>query len=70
VKQEKTPLLADSPFYTKRFAFYIGKRCESSTIKDIAKEFHLDRNMSILLRHLFAEFSVERPHFRQLSSVC
>jgi len=42
VKQEKLSFLAASPFYTKRFAFYIGKRCESSTIKDIAKEFHLD----------------------------
>ena len=42
VKQEKLPFLADSPFYTKRFVFYIGKRCESSTIKDIAKEFYLD----------------------------
>jgi transposase len=42
VKQETLSFLADSPFYTKRFAFYIGKRCESSTIKDIAKEFHLD----------------------------
>jgi transposase len=40
---EKLPFLADSPFYTKRFAFYIGKRCSTSTIKDVAKEFHLDR---------------------------
>jgi len=40
---EKLPFLADSPFYTKRFAFYIGKRCSASTVKDIAKEFHLDR---------------------------
>jgi len=43
VKIEKLPFLADSPFYTKRFAFYIGKRCSTSTIKDVAKEFHLDR---------------------------
>jgi transposase len=42
VKQEKLAFLADSPFYTKRFAFYIGKRCSTSTIKDVAKEFHLD----------------------------
>ena len=42
VKQEKLSFLADNPFYTKRFAFYIGKRCSSSTIKDIAKEFRLD----------------------------
>ncbi len=43
MKQEKLSFLADSPFYTKRFAFYIGKRCSTSTIKDVAKEFHLDR---------------------------
>jgi transposase len=42
VKQEKLAFLADSSFYTKRFAFYIGKRCSTSTIKDVAKEFHLD----------------------------
>jgi transposase len=40
---EKLPFLADSPFYTKRFAFYIGRRCSTSTVKDIAEEFHLDR---------------------------
>jgi len=42
VKQEKLSFLADNPFYSKRFAFYIGKRCSSSTVKDIAEEFHLD----------------------------
>ena len=35
--------LADNPFYTKRFAHYVGRRCASSTtIKDVAKELHLD----------------------------
>ena len=33
--------LAGNPFYTKRFAHYVGKRCRSSTIKDIAKELML-----------------------------
>ena len=42
MKQEKLSFLADNPFYSKRFAFYIGKRCSSSTVKDIAEEFHLD----------------------------
>lgn len=42
VKQEKLDWLADSPFYTKRFAFYIGRRCRDSSIRDVAKEFHLD----------------------------
>ena len=41
VKQEKLFFLADNPFYTKRFAIYVGRRCRSSSIKDIAKELHL-----------------------------
>jgi transposase len=42
VKQEKLEWLADSPFYSKRFAFYIGRRCRDSSIQDVAQEFHLD----------------------------
>ncbi len=42
VKQEKLAWLSDSPFYSKRFAFYIGRRCRDSSIQDVAKEFHLD----------------------------
>jgi len=42
VKQEKLAFLADNPFYTKRFAFYVGKRCNTQTIKDVAEELHLD----------------------------
>ena len=42
VKQERLSFLADNPFYTKRFAFYVGRRCRSATIKDVAEELHLD----------------------------
>jgi transposase len=42
VKQEKLPWLADNPFYTKRFAFYVGRRCRSSTIRDVARDLRLD----------------------------
>ena len=42
VKRERIDFLADNPFYTKRFAHYVGRRCRSSTIKDIAKELNLD----------------------------
>jgi len=42
VIQERFDFLADNPFYTKRFADYIGRRCRNSTIRDVAKEFHLD----------------------------
>jgi transposase len=34
--------LADSPFYTKRFAFFVGRRCRTATISDVARESHLD----------------------------
>ena len=42
VKQERLPWLADSPFYTKRFAFFVGQRCRTATISDVARESHLD----------------------------
>ena len=41
VKRERLAWLADNPFYTKRFAFFVGRRCRASTIKDVAKELHL-----------------------------
>lgn len=30
------------PGYTRRFAYYVGHRCRASTIKDVAKDLHLD----------------------------
>ncbi|MGQ0813569.1 MAG: ISL3 family transposase [Gemmatimonadota bacterium] len=42
VKQESLEFLADNPFYTKRFAFFVGRRCRVSTIRDVARETHLD----------------------------
>ena len=41
VKRERLSWLADNPFYTKRFAFFVGRRCRASTIKDVAKELHM-----------------------------
>ena len=41
VKQERLDWLADHPFYTKRFAFFVGRRCRAMTIKDVAQETHL-----------------------------
>ena len=42
VKRERLEFLANNPFYTKRFAYYVGRRCRSATIKDVAKELKLD----------------------------
>jgi transposase len=35
VKQERLDFLADNPFYTKRFAYYVGQRCRAAPIKDM-----------------------------------
>lgn len=42
VKQETFPWLATHPFYTKRFAWYVGRRCRETAIKEVAKELKLD----------------------------
>jgi transposase len=42
VKRERLHWLADNPFYTKRFAFYVGRRCRDSSIKAVAEELGLD----------------------------
>ena len=42
VKQEKFPWLATNPFYTKRFAWYVGRRCRGTAVTDVAKELKLD----------------------------
>ncbi len=42
VKTERLEFLADNPFYTKRFAHYVGRRCRQATIKAIASELKLD----------------------------
>ena len=42
VKRERLEFLADNPLYTKRFAFYVGRRCRSAPIRDVAKELKLD----------------------------
>jgi len=42
VKQEKLAWLADNPLYTKRFAWYVGRRCRTAPIQAVARELRLD----------------------------
>ena len=42
VKQEKLPWLANNPSYTKRFSYYVGRKCRAMTVTDVAKELKLD----------------------------
>jgi transposase len=42
VKRERIDFLADNPLYTRRFAYYVGRRCRQASIKDVAEELALD----------------------------
>jgi transposase len=41
VKRERLDFLADNPHFTKRFAFYVGRRCRQASIRDVVKELKL-----------------------------
>jgi transposase len=42
VKNESLDWLADHPLYTKRFAYYLGRRCRETTVRELAEELLLD----------------------------
>ncbi len=42
MKNEGLEWLADNPLYTKRFAYYVGRRCRATTIRELAEELLLD----------------------------
>ncbi len=42
MKREELKWLSGNPFYTKRFAYSVGRKCRTMTVKDAAREFHLD----------------------------
>lgn len=42
VKRERLDWLADNPFYTQRFAYFVGRRCRTATLQDVARELRLD----------------------------
>lgn len=42
MKSESLDWLADNPFYTKRFAYFVGRRCRDSSVKAVAEELFLD----------------------------
>ena len=42
MKNERLDWLADNPLYTKRFAYYVGRRCRATTVRELAEELLLD----------------------------
>jgi transposase len=59
VKRERLEFLADNPFYTKRFAFYVGRRCRQATIKDVAQELklHWDTVKTLEMQYMRAQLA-------------
>src|SRR6201987_4250167 len=60
VKRERLAFLADNPLYTKRFAWYVGPRCRSATIKDVAAELKLDWHTVKALDQQYMEEQLKR----------
>ena len=60
VKRERLDFLADNPLYTKRFAYYVGRRCRSATIKDVAAELKLDWHTVKTLDQQYMEVQLKR----------
>jgi transposase len=60
VKREQLDFVADNPFYTKRFAYYVGRRCRGTTINDVAKELALDWHTVKALEKQYMEAQLKR----------
>ena len=60
VKRERLDFLADNPHFTKRFAFYVGRRCRQASIRDVAKELKLDWDTVKTLEMQYMRAQIER----------
>ena len=60
VKRERLGFLADNPRFTKRFAFYVGRRCRQASIRDVAQELKLDWDTVKILEMQYMRAQIER----------
>ncbi len=60
VKRERLEFLLENALHTERFARYVGRRCRTSTIKDIAKEMNLDWQTVKRLEMRYMRMQLER----------
>ncbi len=60
VKRERLDFLAFNPRYTKRFAWYVGRRCRQASIRDVAKELRLDWETVKTLEKQYMEAQLAR----------
>jgi len=60
VKRERLEFLADNLHFTKRFAFYVGRRCRQASVRDIAKELKLTWDTVKALEMQYMRAQIER----------
>jgi len=60
VKREQLDFLSDNPFYTKRFAHFVGRRCRQASISDVAKELKLNWHAVKALEMQYLKAQLER----------
>jgi transposase len=60
VKRERLNFLADNPRFTKRFAYYVGRRCRQASIRDVAKELKLDWDTVKILEMQYMRAQIAR----------
>ena len=60
VKRERLDFLADNPHFTKRFAFYVGRRCRQASIRDVAKALKLTWDTVKALEMQYMRSQIER----------
>jgi transposase len=60
VKRERLDFLADNPRFTKRFAYYVGRRCRQASIRDVAKELKLDWDTVKILEMQYMQAQIAR----------
>lgn len=60
VKRERLDFLADNPRFTRRFAYYVGRRCRQASIRDVAKELKLDWDTVKILEMQYMRAQIAR----------
>jgi transposase len=60
VKRERLDFLADNPRFTKRFAFYVGRRCRQAAIRDVADELRLTWDTAKTLEMQYMQAQIAR----------
>ena len=60
MKRERLDFLADNPHFTRRFAFYVGRRCRQASIRDIAAELKLTWDTVKALEMQYMRAQIER----------